>query len=377
MRIAIVVQRYGDEAIGGAEKQARGLSHGFARRQHEVTVFTTCARDHRDWANYYPDGITEENGITIRRFWVQKERNWNKFGRKTGWISRIQNYLPARHRIKQQEKWIDEQGPLCPDLVSVVGKQKEAFDCFIFLTYLYYPTVRGLPKVAEKAVLVSTAHDEKPLYFDVYKEIFAAASFLVFLSPEEEELVKRVFPEAVSETPSEVIGVGTELGEPSAQNQGFYLYLGRIEEGKGCAELFDYCKQANRELVCAGSAQLSIPEWVDYRGSVDEETKLDLINRCEAMVVPSPNESFSITAIEAWAQGKPVIASRRSPVLAGHIERSKGGALYADFAEFRSIEVTQEQGLAGYEYVSQHYSWDKVLDRWEESVLVHFRNRNN
>jgi glycosyltransferase involved in cell wall biosynthesis len=79
-------------------------------------------------------------------------------------------------------------------------------------------------------------------------------------------------------------------------------------------------------------------------------------------------ESLSITAMEAWSYGKPVIAWRKSSVLAGQIERSGGGYSFGDFEEFRSIteKLDSKVGLRGWDYVKRNYSWETVLPAYEE-----------
>ena len=53
--------------------------------------------------------------------------------------------------------WSEEQGPYSPQLIEYIKNKKAEYDLFIFVTYLYYPTVVGLPFVADKAILIPTA----------------------------------------------------------------------------------------------------------------------------------------------------------------------------------------------------------------------------
>ena len=43
------------------------------------------------------------------------------------------------------------------------------------MTYLYYTTVKGLPLVKDKAILISTAHDEPPIYLKTFDTLFSDA----------------------------------------------------------------------------------------------------------------------------------------------------------------------------------------------------------
>ena len=65
MRIAFIVQRYGTEILGGSEYHCRLIAERMAG-QHEVEVLTTCAREYITWANDYPQGTEQINGVTVQ-----------------------------------------------------------------------------------------------------------------------------------------------------------------------------------------------------------------------------------------------------------------------------------------------------------------------
>ena len=60
--VAFVVQRYGADVTGGSEALARALAERLVP-SHDVTVFTTCARDYVTWRNELPAG---EEGLGRR-----------------------------------------------------------------------------------------------------------------------------------------------------------------------------------------------------------------------------------------------------------------------------------------------------------------------
>jgi len=106
-----------------------------------------------------------------------------------------------------------------------------------------------------------------------------------------------------------------------------------------------------------------------------DREKHDAIAGATALVMPSPHESFSFVLLEAWAQGTPVLATSRSPVLRGHVERSGGGLLYdgspADFAARLDALVADEGlrkalGERGRAYVEARYRWSGITQRYLE-----------
>src|SRR5690349_11439893 len=76
-KVAVVVQRYGEEIIGGAESHARTLAEGLhSRLGYDVSVLTSTAMDHHSWENVYPEGESELNGVRIFRFRSEKKHRW-------------------------------------------------------------------------------------------------------------------------------------------------------------------------------------------------------------------------------------------------------------------------------------------------------------
>jgi len=361
VKLAIIVQRYGDGIIGGAERHCQLLAERFAAH-HEITVLTTCAKDYRTWANEIPPGSDVLRRVNVIRFPVGRKRSWRYFG----WRSK--RLFSSRHSILDEYRWMIEQGPECPELVQYLKNHTEDFDLFIFFTYLYYPTFFGLPMVAQKALLIPTAHDEPALHLDIFSSLFHLPRFIAFNTHEERKLVHGIFHN--EDIPCDVIGVGMDLEPISKEDQGYLLYAGRIENGKNCEELFEFTRKASIPLKVIGQAQISIPDHVEFLGFVGEAEKRKLMAGCRALVIPSRNESLSLLLLEGWAHGKPGIVSAQSPVLKSHVEKSEGGGyIYESADDFCTIvhNIDSARGIAGRKYVEENYSWPKVLKKYDEA----------
>ena len=72
LKLAVVVQRYGQAINGGAELHARYIAERLARHA-DVLVLTTCATDYITWRNELPAGEDTVNGVRVRRFKVKHE----------------------------------------------------------------------------------------------------------------------------------------------------------------------------------------------------------------------------------------------------------------------------------------------------------------
>ena len=55
MKLACVIHRFGADIAGGSEGHCRLIAEHLAA-SHDVTIVTTCARDHITWSNHYPAG---------------------------------------------------------------------------------------------------------------------------------------------------------------------------------------------------------------------------------------------------------------------------------------------------------------------------------
>src|SRR5262249_58188125 len=118
----------------------------------------------------------------------------------------------------------------------------QEYDGFVAFTYLYVSTAWSVPLVADRTLLVPTAHDDEALAFDAYAEVFERPRALLVNTPEELDLIHRRFPKHAR---ARVVGVGvdpppvraaefrTRYGIPGE----YLLYVGRVERGKGIPEL--------------------------------------------------------------------------------------------------------------------------------------------
>jgi glycosyltransferase involved in cell wall biosynthesis len=126
-------------------------------------------------------------------------------------------------------------------------------------------------------------------------------------------------------------------------------------------------------LVLAGRAAgaMRLPRWAMTTGFVDERTRADLMAAADAVVLPSPYESLSLVALEAWAAGRPTLATARSAVLAGQTARSGGGLLYTgprtyahQLARLAADPALRERlGRAGADWVAPQ-TWPLAARRW-------------
>ncbi len=381
-KIAFIVQRCGREVNGGAEAHCLTMARKM-KELWDVEILTTCAVDYITWADHYPEGVEIIDGVPVRRFHVDSQRVKEKFDSYSEYIRR--NITSVTE--EECEKWMNLQGPVSTDLLNYIKANRDNYDGFIFFTYLYYTTYYGLPPVSEKAYLVPTAHDEWPIYLPIWDEFFNRPRGFIFNTLEEKTFLEKRFPSVTFR--GEIAGVGVDIPEDISSQRfrenyniapPYMLYIGRIEESKGCKELFDYFIRYKKEeasdikLVLAGKPVMDIPESQDIIsvGFIDEKTKFDAIKECEFLINPSPHESLSIVLLEAWSLNRPVLVTEKCNVLVEQCRRSNGGLWYKDYDEFKACTeyLLKNKNIAseGEKFVKEHYSWDDIKKKYEKTI---------
>jgi len=378
VKVAVVVQRYGADINGGAELHARYIAEHLARHT-EVEVLTTCARDYVTWRNELPAGVEQIGGVTVRRFPVARPRDVHDFGRRSTAV------FTRTHSLSDELAWLESEGPTSHALVKHVASAADAYDWFVFFSYRYYHAFHGVRAAASRAVLVPTAERDAAIGLAIFPPIFRGVRALMFNSFEERAMIQHVA--GAGDLPGVVVGVGSDIParpEPERFRQQFgitgpfAIYVGRIDENKGCKELFEYFRRYTRtmpgglQLVLIGKAILPVPAdpRIRHLGFLSDTDKFDALAAADVLIMPSYYESLSMVALEAWGMGKPVLANGRCDVLKGQCLRSNAGLYYESYAEFAdalysiasSASLSQGLGRNGRAYFERHYAWP-VIER--------------
>ena len=409
MKIAFVVQRYGTEILGGSEYHCRLIAERLAPRHH-VEVLTTCAQDYITWANEYPEGSDRVRGVTVRRFANAQQRDITTFNRYSEWI------FNHEHTREDEIEWLKQQGPWCPALIEYLERNQQQYDVLVLFTYLYAPTVLGAKIAPHKTLLIPTAHDEPAIHLGIYKELFSQPAGIGYNTESEKRFLTTHF--SIRAMEEEIIGCGVELPQaqqyprdrsgalepqeddddsPSyrphlAQRGAIFrrrhrlhgpigLYGGRIDPGKGCEELIEYFSEyvkggGEASLVLMGVKLMPLPEepFIRFAGRLSDQERMQALEAATVVVVPSPYESLSLLALEAFAMGTPILANARSEVLVDHCHNSNAGLYYSDRYEFTEAlrllvadhRLRASMGTNGREYIRRNYRWDVIIGKYEK-----------
>ncbi len=399
-RIAVVVQRCGENVFGGSETYALAASKVLSRH-YDIEILTTTAKDHVTWDNYFPEGDERvSDNLIIKRFRVDIGRSsyWHRLdglymssipidfyanttGKKREKVLGSAAYMP----LSFCEEWIKNEGPYSKRLLEFIRANNERYSAFIFMTYIYAQTYFGVDEVADKSkvFMIPTYHNESPVFMPIFRKYKDCQQ--LFLTAAE----KKFAEEVVFKSPlkGSVIGFGLpdkfNSGASQKKSNDYLLYAGRLEENKGVLELFKFFEhyyEHHRKirLVTIGDGHLKNyrHEGIEYRGYASEEEKLSLMQNAAAFIHPSRFESFGIVLIESFMMGTPALVNARCEVLKEHIDNSRAGYSYADRNEFCSNLDKILDGSAGSAvlsgnarvYFADNYSIDSFYERLKEII---------
>jgi glycosyltransferase involved in cell wall biosynthesis len=185
---------------------------------------------------------------------------------------------------------------------------------------------------------------------------------------------------------------------PHVPSRGYVLLLGTLEARKNVGVVLDAFSRlapgaSTARLVLAGSATPDADEWlarvsqpplkgrVEYVGYVGDDRREGLFAGARALVLPSLDEGFGLTALEAMSAGVPVLASNRGslPEVVG-----AGGLLldpndvdtWASAIELVTTDDAWARDLAcaGLER-AKTFTWDAAAERLAQAYREAFDRR--
>jgi glycosyltransferase involved in cell wall biosynthesis len=401
--LAIVTPWFGKDLKGGAEQQAWQLATRLAERGHDVEVITTCCKSFQDdWAtNYFPAGLTQIEGVKIRRFQVDR-RNRDAFDQSNRLMLALSSseLMPGVNPVSGEDAIIFcSQNINSTLLIKYLEKNKDRYQSFFFIPYLYGPILNGLSVVANKAFLQPCLHNEVYAYLPQVQNIFHKAKGLLFISEGEYLLAVKLYGAGII-SKSIVVGAGVEsgkvydlsldeIGNLSIQRDRFILCLGRRDATKN-TDLLVRAYVAFRKtypasdlkLVLAGPGNVSFGDpdrgLIDL-GLVTEDKKEALLSKCIALFQPSQNESYSRVIMEAWFYRKPVAVHQKCLATAIATTNAEGGWLANTELEWIelftkidliSIKQLDYYGSNGQAYMKENAQWEKIIGRYENSLKI-------
>lgn len=175
MKIGFVMPWFGMDITGGAEAELRELVLHLKGTDLEFEVLTTCVKSFSsNWSeNYYKEGVTIENGVTVRRFKAD-DRNEEAFDNVN---YKLMQNMPVS--AAEEEVFIHEMINSSA-LYQYMRDHDNEYELFVFIPYMFGTTYYGVQTNPSKAVLIPCFHDESYFYMDIFKELYSRVAGIVY-----------------------------------------------------------------------------------------------------------------------------------------------------------------------------------------------------
>lgn len=162
--------------------------------------------------------------------------------------------------------------------------------------------------------------------------------------------------------------------EYSEQKDDYFLFLGRVYEGKGIHVAWQVCNHIGAKLIVAGQGSLeeagykTIPGQIEHVGYANSERRKQLMSRAKGFFLPSMfNEPFGGAAVEAMFSGCPIITSDWGVFNETNLHGITGYRCRT-FDQFcwaaQNIHNIKPQNCR--DWAMQNYTLDRVGDMYEE-----------
>lgn len=401
-KIAFIIIRYGEGVNGGAEAHCRMLAERLTPC-YNVEVLTTTMRVFDDRSQDFPEGVTVENGVTIRRFRPQPidgeahkrlykqaktARRIRLWLRRAGLLPLVSSLHPGwTSGVGAERRVFESQPGHTPQMMDYIREHRNDYRALLFMNYYFSQTVLGATIAPEKSILIPLAHPNHALYYGISVGMFTRVRHIAFNTPAEERLCRRIFGRAMA--PGSIVGCGIEEVAPADWQtvrtryglpERYVLYLGRVTPSKIGRLIPDFLRFRQHygrpvKLVLVGGVDRDLPRpdsgEVILTGFVDDAEKSALIRHATLLINPSEQESLSLLMLEAMQNRIPSLVNGRSEVMKDHCRLSGAALWYDNRHDFRrKLRLLLEDdalrirlGECGPAYVGKNYSWEVIIPR--------------
>jgi len=324
-----------DPSVGGVAAAVLALSRGLARRGHKLDVVVLDEPDVvAAVADRGPaDNITVHalgSGLTSYRY---SRTLWPWLGQHGGDYDRV--IVNGIWQYLSFAAWRRYAGSSVPYYVFPHGMLdpwfKETFPLKHLKKWLYWPWAE-YRVLRDAAAVIFTAEEER---------FQARKSFWLYRCREKVSPLGVEAPPISSNAKSEFLS-----RYPQLQNSRNFLFLGRLHPKKGCDILLEafarFRSNDSISLILAGPDQvgwesdlrrqvtrLNLTNRVVFTGMLEGSMKQGAFANAEAFVLPSHQENFGISVVEALAVSVPVLISNRVNIWR-EIEADRAGYVESD-----------------------------------------------
>jgi len=319
-----------DPSVGGVAASVLALSRGLARRGHKLDIVVLDDSASPWLADIALPIHALGSGLTSYRYsrtlWPWLRQHGGDYDRVI--VNGIWQYLSFA-------AWLRYAGSSIPYYVFPHGMLdpwfKETFPLKHLKKWLYWPWAE-YRVLRNAAAVIFTSEEERSQ---------ARKSFWLYRCREKVSPLGVEAPPISSNAKSEFLS-----RYPQLQNTRIFLFLGRLHPKKGCDMLLEAFAQMRSNdsisLILAGPDQvgwesdlrrqvtrLNLTNRIVFTGMLEGPMKQGAFANAEAFVLPSHQENFGISVVEALAARVPVLISNRVNIWR-EIEADRAGYVESD-----------------------------------------------
>ncbi len=407
LRIAWFIHRY-SPVVGGSENFARAIVSRFVARGDSVDVFTSDADDltyftHRNGGKVEAPRFSEVDGATVHRIQVRHIPAQR-------YVGKALSLLPSWHLRCQVGSYL----PILPDLLgdseygSGTGSRTQKYDLAVGVAFPYTNFSYAAWKLARWSgcpfVVIPFLHLGSKGYTLPHQiRLLKQADLVVAVTPFEANAMAElgldrskitILPmafEAEKVTGGDRVRLRKQLGiglEESLIGQ-----VGALDYNKGTEHLVEAVSRLNADrdgpihLILAGrptpgferflTGRNDWPSWLHVLGPFENALLPDLYAAIDVYAMPSRTDSFGIVFLEAWANGKPVVAAAAGGV--SDVVRDEVDGLLVPFGDVPRLEHALNRvvidktfantlGGAGRAKLAQGWTWDDRFEQFRQVI---------
>lgn len=359
--------------IGGLGIVATQLTNRFIERGITVTLLTNHSMPDIQTMNCGPLRIVhfpEDSPYYV------KERNKNKYEPIVSWLHQHEYELP--------------------DVIHIHSV------CFANLA-LFYKREYGIPVVytCHSLVKQETQTAMRQVVSARQRRLLFMSDRVIVPSKWQKSALKKYYPDCTSKVEVIENGINRSARENN-QLKARMLFVGRLTRQKGIEELLAavailarHTPYVSLDIVGRSSSETyqaflhslvkrwKIENQVKWLGFLSPQQVQRLYPHYGAVIVPSKQESFGLVALEALANGVPLVSTRSGglsqfvtsevaqviPVVTGRVIAQSIASMW------RNLSLTQKRAYRGF-LLTEKYDWSKIAAHYAE-IFMMLLNRSN
>lgn len=367
----------------------------YLSKDHEVTVYTTTAKDIEAFWDPTAETINDDNfkNYPIKRFKIA-------FPTKIKFDNDLDSFYYAS----------SHPGPFCPSLWEELVLKKIDFDLIIAAAYPYdhiIPAYVASKKWKIPIIIYPMIHQEfVDLFLNSIKLTMLENSDAIIVNTQSEKKILvelGVNEKIISQNYPITQSIVTNQSDPDGfrkeilpkYDANIVLFAGSKSQVKGIIDLIESMKKIWKKipetyLVIMGPSTREFDKYftklsekikkkiIDL-GTASEKTKKNAFAACDVFALPSKSESFGIVYVEAWMFQKPVIGCNIAST--SEVIDDKKNGLLVDFGNTKELSeaiefllkhpnIREEYGKQGKNKATIITSKDNLKSFEEKCIMV-------